>query len=47
MHFKNINDTIQNDQVSIFTLKPTSPLEMFTDEKYEDELQDTEFKRQP
>jgi hypothetical protein len=36
--------TIQNDQASIFSLKP-SPLEMFTNENYVGELQDTEFKR--
>lgn len=34
-----------NDQASIFPPKLSSPVEMFVNENYLDELQDTEFKR--
>lgn len=41
-HDKNTKN--MKDQASNFSIKPTSPVEIFVSENYIDELQDTEIK---
>lgn len=42
-HHKDINN--MKDQVNMLSLKPISPVKIFANENYLDELQDTELKR--
>jgi hypothetical protein len=44
-HSKSTNNIKDQDSISSLPPKSTSPVEMFTNEKFLDEHQDTEFKR--